>query len=186
MRIKPLGAVGAIIPFVCFVLWPAAPIHAEWPSIQPPAGPSSGIAEKFLNRLRNPGAHHHRTVALPPLPRPRPAELPRESVELNKAASEIAPTSRAPTPIEASKAPEGGPAPKSDQTRIVNSTPAESAAIGSAKLSAEAAAPLEADDSSAAEIAPVSGSNKATLELPPAVSKKPDGAPAPTPIPIND
>ncbi len=186
MRVKPLGAVGAVILFICFVLWPAAPIHAEWPSIQPPAGPSSGIAEKFLNGLRNPGAHHHRTVALPPLPRPRPAELPRESVELNKAASEIAPTSQAPTPIEAGKVPgpEGGPAPKSDQTRDANSTPAKSAAIGSAKVSAEAATPLEADDSSAAEIAPVSGSNKAIPELTPAISNKPEEAAAP--VLIND
>ncbi len=180
MRVKLLGAVAAVIFFVCFVLWPAAPIHAEWPSIQPPAGPSSGIAQKFLNGLRNPGAHH-RTVELPRLPRPRPAELPRESVELNKAASEVAPAFEAPTSIEASKVPEGGPAPKSDQTPDANSTPAESAAIGSAKVSAEAAAPLEADDSSAAEIAPVSGSDK---ELPPAVSNRPEKAAAP--VPIND
>ena len=89
VRVKPLCAV----IFVCFLLLPAAPIHAEWPSIQPPQAPSSGIAQKFLNGLRNPGAHHHRTESSPPLPRPRPPELPRESVELNKAAPEVAPAS---------------------------------------------------------------------------------------------
>jgi hypothetical protein len=183
VRVKPLGAVGAVTFFASFVLLPAAPTHAEWPSIQPPAGPSSGIAQKLLNALRNPGAHHHRTVSLPPLPRPRPADLPRESVELNKAAPEVAPTSEAPKPVQASKLPEGGPAPKSE-TLDADRTPAESAAIHSAKASAEATAPVEADEAPAAEPAPVSGSNKATPELPPAVSNKREEAAAP--VPIND
>ncbi len=178
MRVKPLGAVGVIIFFVCILLMAAAPTHAEWPSIQPPKGPSSGIAQKFLNGLRNPGAHHNRNVSLPPMPRPRPAELSRESVELNKAAPE-APTSDATTGVELGRVPEGGP-PKSDQTPDANRPPAESAAIYSAKASAEAAAPIEADEAPPAKSAP--GSNKARPELPPAVSNKA----ATAPVPIND
>jgi hypothetical protein len=174
MRVKPLGAVGAAIFFACFVLWPASPTHAEWPSIQPRKGPSSRAAQSGLH---NPGAHHHRTVSSLPLPRPRPAEL---SVELNKAASEVAPPSQAPALVEDSKVPAAGPAPKSDQTPDANRTPAESAAIGSATAPAEAAAPVEAP---VAEPAPVFESNEATPEPPPAVSK-PDEAAAP--IPIND
>jgi len=183
MKVKSLRTVGAVAFFVCFVLLPAAPTHAEWPSIQPPAGPSSGIAQKFLNGLRNSGAHHHRTVSSPPLPRPRPAELPRESAELNKAAPEVVPASEAPRPVEAKKVPEGGLARKSDQTPDANRTPADSAAINSPKA-AEVAAPVEADEAPAAELAPVSVSNKATLEPPPAVSNKPDETVAP--LPIND
>jgi hypothetical protein len=179
VRIKPTGVVGAAILFACFVLWPAAPAHAEWPSIQPPKGPSSRIAQKFFNGPRNPGAHHRRTVALPPLPTPRSPEPPRESVQLNKAAPEVAPAS---TPVEASKVPEGGPAPQSDQTDA-NRTPTESAAIGSAKVSAEAAVPVEVDEAPAAEPTPVSGSNKATPDDP-AVSNKP--AEAAARVPIND
>ena len=185
VRVKPLCAV----IFVCFLLLPAAPIHAEWPSIQPPQAPSSGIAQKFLNGLRNPGAHHHRTESSPPLPRPRPPELPRESVELNKAAPEVAPASKsnrhpvAPTSVEASKVPEGGPAAMSNQTPDANRTPAESAPTDSAKAPAEVAAPVEANEAPA-ELAPVSGSNKATPELPPAASAKPNEAAAP--VPIND
>ena len=163
MTVKPSGVVGAVIFFVCFVLWPAAPTYAEWPSIQAPKA----------------GAHHRRTMSSPRLPRPRPAELPRD--ELNKAAPKVAP---APTPVEASKVPEGGPAPKSDQTPDANRTPADSATINSAKASAEAAAPIEADEAPAAEPAPVSGSNKATPELRPVVSDKP--AEAAAPVPIND
>ena len=163
MTVKPLGVVGAVIFFVCFVLWPAAPTYAEWPSIQAPKA----------------GAHHRRTMSSPRLPRPRPAELPRESVELNKAAPEVAP---APTPVEASKVPEGGPAPKSDQTPDANRTPADSATINSAKASAEVAVPVEADKAPAAEPAPVTGSNKATPELRPVVSDKPAEAAAPGPI----
>jgi hypothetical protein len=188
VRVKPLGAVGAVIFFVCFVLLPAAPTHAEWPSIwpsiQPPHAPSSGIAQKFLNGLRNLGAHNHRTVSSPPLPRPRPPELPRESVELNKAAPEVAPASEAPIPVEASEAHEGGPAPMSNQRPDASRTPAESAAINSAKPPAEVTAPVETNEPPAAELAPVSGSNKATPEPPPAVSTKPDEAVAP--VPIND
>src|SRR5262245_66155088 len=183
MKVKSLGAVGAVASLVCSVAMPACPTHAECPSIQPPAGPSSGIAQKFLNGLRNSGAHHHRTVSSPPLPRPRPAELPRESAELNKAAPEVVPASEAPRPVEAKKVPEGGPARKSDQTPDANRTPADSAAINSHKA-AEAAAPVEADEAPAAELAPVSVSNKATLEPPPAVSNKPDETVAP--LPIND
>jgi hypothetical protein len=180
VRPRPLGAVGAVIFFVCFVLLPAAPTHAEWPSIQAPKGPSSRIGQKFINGLRSPGAHR-RTVSSPPLPRPRPAELPRESVELNKAAPEVAPASDAPTAVKASKEPEGN-APMPTQTPDANRT--QSGAIGSAKAPSEAPAPVEADEASAAEPAPVSESNKATPELPPAVSTKPDEAAAL--IPIND
>jgi hypothetical protein len=175
MRVKPLGAVGAAIFFACFVLWPASPTHAEWPSIQPRKGPSTRTAQ---SGLRKPGAHHRLTLLSPPLPRPRPAEL---SVELNKAASEVAPPSQAPALVEDSKVPEAGPAPTSDQTPDANRTPAESAAIDSAMAPAEAAAPVEAP---VAEPAPLFESNKATPELPPAVSNKPDEAAAP--IPIND
>jgi hypothetical protein len=86
---KPLGAVAI---FVCFVLSSAAPIHAEWPSIQAPQAPSSGAWQKFLNGLRKPGAQHHRTVSSPPLPRPRPPELVGEAAKLNVAAK-VAPAS---------------------------------------------------------------------------------------------
>ena len=87
---KPLGAVAI---FVCFVLSSAAPIHAEWPSIQAPQAPSSGGWQKFLNGLRKPGAQHHRTVSSPPLPRPRPPELAGEAAKLNVAAPKVAPAS---------------------------------------------------------------------------------------------
>jgi hypothetical protein len=176
MTVKPSGVVGAVIFFVCFVLWPAAPTYAEWPSIQAPKGRSSGIAQKFPNALRNQGAHHHQTAS-PPLP--PPAEL---SAELNRAAPKVTPASEAPRPLEAKKVPEGGPAPQSDQTDA-NRIPTESAAIGSARVSAEAAAPVEVDETPAAEPAPVSGSNKATQDDP-AVSNKP--AEAAAPVPIND
>src|SRR5262249_22912419 len=138
--------------------------------------------QKFLNGLRNPGAQHHRTVSSPPLPRPRPAELARQSVELNKA-TPAAPTSDTPTGVEPGKVLEGGP-PKSDQTPDANKTPAESAAIDSAKASAEVAAPVEPDEAPPAEPAPVSGSNRARPELPPAISNKAEEAAAP--VPIND
>jgi hypothetical protein len=178
MRVKPLGAVSAAIFFACFVLWPASPTHAEWPSIQPRKGLSSRTAQSGLH---NPGAHHHRTVSSLPLPRPRPVEL---SVEVNKAASEVAPPSQAPALVEDNKVPEAGTAPKSDQTPDANRMPAESAAIGSANAPIEAAPPIEADEAPAVEPAPVSGSNNETSELPPAVYNKPDEAAAP--IPMND
>ena len=126
------------------------PTQAEWPSIQPSKGLPSGIARKFLNGLRNPGARHHRTVASPPLPRPRAAELPGQSVELNKAAP-VAPTLDPPTGVEPGKV-LGGRPPKSNQTPDANKTPAESAAIDLAKASAEAAAPVEPDEAPPAEI----------------------------------
>jgi hypothetical protein len=165
VRVKPLGAVGAVLFFVCILLLAAAPTQAEWPSIQPSKGPPSGIAQKFLNGLRNPGAQHHRTVSSPPLPRPRATELPRQSVELNKAAP-VAPTLDPPTGVEHGKVLGGGP-PKSDQTPDANRAPAESAAIDLAKASAETAAPVEPDGAPPAEPARVSGSNKARPELPP-------------------
>jgi hypothetical protein len=87
---KPFGAVAVS---VCFVLSSAAPIHAEWPSIQAPQAPSSGVWQKFLNGLRKPGAQHHRTVSSPPLPRPRPPELVGEAAKLNVAAPKVAPAS---------------------------------------------------------------------------------------------
>jgi len=179
VRVKPLGALGAAIFFVCFVLWPASPTHAEWPSIQLRKGPSSGTAQKY-HGLRNPGAHDHRTVSSPPLPRPRPPEL---SVELNKDAPEVAPASEAPAPVEASKVPDGD-APMATQTPDANRTPADSAAIGSANAPIEAAPPIEVDEAPTVEPAPVSGLNNETSELPPAVSNKPDEAAAP--VPIND
>ena len=100
MRMKPLGAVAI---FVCFVLSSAAPIHAEWPSIQAPQAPSSGVMQKFINGLRKPGAQHHRTVSSPPLPRPRPPELVGEAAKLNVAAPEVAPASES-APIDPANA----------------------------------------------------------------------------------
>jgi hypothetical protein len=96
---KPLVAVAF---FVCFVFSSVAPIHAEWPSIQAPQQ-SSGVMQKFLNGLRKPGAQHHRTASSPPLPRPRPAELPREATKLNEPASEVAPASES-APIDPANA----------------------------------------------------------------------------------
>jgi hypothetical protein len=87
---KPLGAVAIS---VCFVLSSAAPIHAEWPSIQSPQAPSSGVWQKFLNGSRKPGAPHQRTVSSPPLPRPRPPELVGEAAKLDVAAPKVAPAS---------------------------------------------------------------------------------------------
>jgi hypothetical protein len=177
VRMKLPGSVAFV---VCFVLLSAAPIHAEWPSIQAPAGPSSGIVKKFLNGLRRPDAQHHRTASSPPLPRPRPSDLPREAAELNKAAPEVVPSSEsnrypaAGTSAEASKTPEGGPAPTSNQT-----SDASSPSINAANAPAEVTASVQANEPPAAELA---GSNKTTPALPPALSAKPNEAEARAPI----
>lgn len=181
MRMKPFAAVGVV---VCFVLLSAASSHAEWPSIQAPEAKSSGIVKMFIDGLRKPHVQHHRSVSSPPLPRPRPSELPRETAELNKAAPELAPSSElnghpaAPTSAEASKVLEGGPAPTSSQTSGANRKPAEAALSDLANAPAEVAASVEANDAPAAE----SGPKKTTPALSPAVSAKPNQAEALAPI----
>jgi hypothetical protein len=151
VRMKPLGAVAFV---VCFVLLSAAPVHAEWPSIQARGGPPSGIVHRVFNGLRKPGAQHHRTVASTPLPRPRPPELPREAAGSNRTAPEGAPLS-----AEARKVLEGGPAPTSNQNLGANRTPAESA---------PEVAP--ASDSNTPPVAPTSVEAGKVLEVPPALT----------------
>jgi len=54
MRVKPLGAVGAILFFVCILLLAAAPTQAEWPSIQPSKGPPVRNRAKVSQRAAQP------------------------------------------------------------------------------------------------------------------------------------
>jgi hypothetical protein len=81
---------GAVTFFLSLQLLAAASAHAQGQkSATPPkARPSdSSIAHNVItwfHHVIGSGAHRHRIVSSPPLPRPRPAELPAAAVEQNK------------------------------------------------------------------------------------------------------
>jgi hypothetical protein len=91
MRLRVLGAA---IFFLSLQLLAAASAHAQGqqPPTLPKARPSdSRIAHDVItwfHHVTGSGAHRHRIVSSPPLPRPRPAQLTRTPAELPAAAVE--------------------------------------------------------------------------------------------------
>jgi hypothetical protein len=93
-----------------FLLLAGASVHAQAPPPAPPEAsrPTSGIAHSFVNWLRHVAgiAPHPRQRSMPPLPRPRPAELAATSDALNTPAA-LAPgaPNKSPLADAANKAP---------------------------------------------------------------------------------
>ena len=91
MRSRVLGAATF---FLSLQLLAAASAHAQ--GLQTPTPPKarppvSSIAHNVITWFHNAtgtGAHRHRIVSSPPLPRPRPAQLPKTPAELPAAAVE--------------------------------------------------------------------------------------------------
>ena len=85
---------GAATFFLSLQLLAAASAHAQGP--QPPTPPKarppvSSIAHNVItwfHHVTGTGAHRHRIVSSPPLPRPRPAQLTKTPAELPAAALE--------------------------------------------------------------------------------------------------
>ncbi len=91
MRSRVLGAATL---FLSLQLLAATSVHAQEP--QPPTPPKarppvSSIAHNVISwfhHVTGTGAHRHRIVSSPPLPRPRPAQLTKTPAELSAAAVE--------------------------------------------------------------------------------------------------
>ena len=109
MRSSVLGAAAF---FLSFYLLAAASAHAQGLTQEmrskPP--PSSGIAHNFfawLHHVTGGGPHRHRIVSAPQLPRPRPAQLAKVSVEQPAAALEPKKAQPAATAVQPNNAPRG-------------------------------------------------------------------------------
>jgi hypothetical protein len=93
-----------------FLLLAGASVHAQAPPPAPPEAsrPTPGIAQSFVNWLHHVAgiAPHRRQRSMPPLPRPRPAELAATSDALNTPAA-LAPDAPNKSPLAdaANKAP---------------------------------------------------------------------------------
>ena len=91
MRSRVLGAATF---FLSLQLLAAASAHAQGPQpLTPPKArpPVSSIAHNVItwfHHVTGTGAHRHRIVSSPPLPRPRPAQLTKTPAELPAAAVE--------------------------------------------------------------------------------------------------
>ena len=98
-----------------FLLLAGASVQAQAPPPTPPEAsrPASGIAHSFVNWLRHVAgiAPHHRQLSIPPLPRPRPADLAATSdaPNTNKAPAELAPAPNAPNKAPLADAPNKAP-----------------------------------------------------------------------------
>ena len=142
MRSRVLGAATF---FLSLQLLAAASAHAQGP--QPPTPPKarppvSSIAHNVItwfHHVTGTGAHRHRIVSSPPLPRPRPAqltktptELPAAAVEQNKTPAvepnEAQPAAAAAEPNKISPAPSSSVEPdKAPAVELNDAQPAASA-----------------------------------------------------------
>ena len=175
MRSRVLGAATF---FLSLQLLAVAPAHAQGP--QPPARPKerppvSSIARNVItgfHHVTGTGAHRHRIVSSPPLPRPRPAqltktpaELPAAAVEQNKTPAvepnEAQPAAAAVEPNKMSSAPDTTVEPDKPPTVELNEVQPAAAAAEPNKISPAPAPTVEPDKAPAELPATAVEQNKA-------------------------
>ena len=159
MRSRVLGAATF---FLSLQLLAAASAHAQGP--QPPTPPKarppvSSIAHNVItwfHHVTGTGAHRHRIVSSPPLPRPRPAqftktpaELPAAALEQNKTPAvepnEAQPAASAVEPNKVSAAPDTTVEPDKPPTVELNEVQPAAAAAEPNKISPASALAVEPD-----------------------------------------
>jgi hypothetical protein len=195
MRSRVLGAATF---FLSLQLLAAASAHAQGP--QPPTPPKarqpfSGVAHNVItwfHHVTGTGAHRHRIVSSPPLPRPRPPQLTKTSAELPAAALEqnktpaVEPNEAQPAAAEANKM---SPAPASsvepDKAPAVELNEAQPAAVEPNKVSAAPDTTVEPDKPPTVELNEVQPAAAAAepnkISPASALAVEPDKAPAELP-----
>jgi hypothetical protein len=180
MRSRVLGAATF---FLSLQLLAAASAHAQGP--QPPTPPKarppfSGVAHNVItwfHHVTGTGAHRHRIVSSPPLPRPRPAQLTKTPAELPAAAleqnktpavepNEAQPAAAAAEPNKMSPAPASSVEPERPPTVELNEVQPAAAAAEPNKISPASALAVEPD--------------KAPAELPAAAVEQNEAPPRPS------
>ena len=197
MRSRVLGAATF---FLSLQLLAATSAHAQGP--EPPTPPKarppvSSIAHNVItwfHHVTGTGAHRHRIVSSPPLPRPRPAqftktpaELPAAALEQNKTPA-VEPNEAQPA-AAATEANKMSPAPASsvepDKAPAVELNEAQPAAIEPNKVSAAPDTTVEPDKPPTVELNEVQPAAAAAepnkISPAPALSVEPDKAPAELP-----
>jgi hypothetical protein len=197
MRSRVLGAATF---FLSLQLLAAALAHAQGP--KPPTPPKarppfSGVAHNVItwfHHVTGTGAHRHRIVSSPPLPRPRPAQLTKTPAELPTAALEqnktpaVEPNEAQPA-AAAAEANKMSPAPASsvepDKAPAVELNEAQPAAVEPNKVSAAPDTTVDPDKPPTVELNEVQPAAAAAepnkISPASALAVEPDKAPAELP-----
>jgi hypothetical protein len=172
MRSRVLGAATFFLSLQLAAA--SAPAQAPQPPTPPKARPPfSGVAHNVItwfHRVTGTGAHRHRIVSSPPLPRPRPAQLTKTPAELPAAALEqnktpaVEPNEAQPA-AAAAEANKMSPAPASsvepDKAPAVELNEAQPAAVEPNKVSAAPDTTVDPDKPPTVEL------NEVQLQPPP-------------------
>ena len=177
MRSRVLGAATF---FLSLQLLAATSAHAQGP--QPPTPPKaqppvSSVAHNVItwfHHVTGTGAHRHRIVSSPPLPRPRPAQLTKTPAELPAAALEQNKTP-AVEPNEAQPAAAAAEANKMSPAPASSVEPDKAPAVGlnEAQPAASVVEPNKISPASAPTVEP----DKAPAELPAAAVEQNEAPP---------
>ena len=196
MRSRVLGAATF---FLSLQLLAAASAHAQGPQTPTPPKarpPVSSIAQNaitWFHHVTGTGAHRHRIVSSPPLPRPRPAqltktpaELPAAAVEQNKIPAvepnEVQPPAASVEPNKMSPAPASSAEPDKALAVEPSEVQPEAAAVEPNKMSRARDTTFEPEKPPTAELnevqPPASAAEPNKISPAPAPTVEPDNAPA--------
>jgi hypothetical protein len=176
MRSRVLGAATF---FLSLQLLAAASAHAQGqqPPTPPKARPSySSIAHNVItwfHHVTGSGAHRHRIVSSPPLPRPRPAQLTKTPAELPAAAVE---QNKTPA-VELNEAQPAASAVEPNKTTPAPDTTVEPAKPTTVELNKVQPAAAAAEPNDISGTRPTVEPDKAPAELPAAAVEQNEASP---------